>query len=962
MELQIRKTGLLAAIVLLVSVIWHMPVQAATVPDLASLGRISSDRLAFVSALDVDSEGNLYVADSLNHVVYRFDMYGELAETYSSAFLSAGAMAVDSGRSRLYVGDRTIVRVLDLDSGSLVGSLGSGEGEFGNVDMIKVDADGYVYVVDQSVLKVRVYGPDGSECAYSIGAKGTTLSTLISVWALAIDDVNKEVYVADVQTYGRTPAKVVVYDMVGNYKRSLSMTTSFGTPSLAWFGGIAFGGKAGNERAYFLDTMLGQVRVMSAPAVSGGLLLTYGTQGIEVGQLAMPRAVAYDGLTHRLFVSSDGGRVEVFGVDGAINPTPPVTNVKPGIPVPYSPTDNVEVSTATPLLQIENAVDADGDVLTYQVQVYADDTLVVEYLEQPEGEGNTDVQVDVSLPENAQITWRVQAADAEEVSGWSGLESFYVNATPEAPSAPSLLRPVAAAVVDGADLISWDASVDPDPYDAVQYMVEVSSDPSFEQVVAESELSELRETALADLTGYAALMDGEAYFLRVLAVDEHGTTSYSDAQMFVYDTTLVSVDANMPGVKVYFGGNYGYYGSYAGVTPLEIQDFTPGQTSLVLVKSGFEPVVKQITVGENENLSVSVALRPAISPEDLKARPLEVDATKISLSGDAVPYLVDLNGDGLLDLVTGELSGRISVAAGAESLEGDLYFGALTEISGLPLLPGATPVVVDWNNDRLNDFVIGAEDGTVHLYLATSGANGTDYTGSVVTTVEGPLMVSGAAAPVIYDIDNDNDKDLLVGATDGTVSLCTNLGTDAAPELSAPVVLFRISSPVAPFFVDWDGDNAAELLLAADEHIYVYESVSGNYKAVAVLSVADELINDNNGKSTSGTYSLGNRLRLFSVDLDGKSGKDLLVGNSAGEIRYVRSYGSAIVESFRGSLVEKVDQIDTFLAAGETGAVRAAIEIKDYKEAAKQARALLATMVSGASGYVEIEQLVHLLD
>ena len=106
-------------------------------------------------------------------------------------------------------------------------------------------------------------------------------------------------------------------------------------------------------------------------------------------------------------------------------------NIKPGLPVALSPVSGSEVASATPELVFNNAVDEDGDTLTYQAKVLSGEIKVAEYLDVPSGAGSTSVTVKTTLQENAQYQWAVQSYDGEDVSGWTTLQSFYVNALDE---------------------------------------------------------------------------------------------------------------------------------------------------------------------------------------------------------------------------------------------------------------------------------------------------------------------------------------------------------------------------------------------------------------------------------------------------------------------------------------------------------------------------------------------------
>jgi len=111
------------------------------------------------------------------------------------------------------------------------------------------------------------------------------------------------------------------------------------------------------------------------------------------------------------------------------------------------------------------------------------------------------------------------------------------------------------------------------------------------------------------------------------------------------------------------------------------------------------------------------------------------------------------------------------------------------------VVPGySVPSFEDWNNDRLQDLIIGegggGAPGKIRVYLNVGAeadpcfadyfyaqSAGTDLT----VTPEGCL---GCFPRVVY-WDEDTRKDLLVGLGDGTVKVFLNIGSDNEPVFNA---------------------------------------------------------------------------------------------------------------------------------------------------------------------------------
>jgi DNA-binding beta-propeller fold protein YncE len=134
--------------------------------------------LDFPRGIAVDSSGYVYVADSGNNRIQKFDSDSNFITTWGSQgsgdgqFRNPSGIAVDSS-GYVYVADSGSVcvpsgnnRIQKFDSdGTFItkwGSYGTGDGEFIHPWSIAVDSSGYVYVADSGNHRIQKFDSDGT--------------------------------------------------------------------------------------------------------------------------------------------------------------------------------------------------------------------------------------------------------------------------------------------------------------------------------------------------------------------------------------------------------------------------------------------------------------------------------------------------------------------------------------------------------------------------------------------------------------------------------------------------------------------------------------------------------------------------------------------------------------------------------------------------------------------------------
>jgi streptogramin lyase len=152
----------------------------------------------------VDSDGNVYVADKSNHRIQKFDSSGNHLATWGSygsgngEFNRPRGVAVDSD-GNIYVADTNNYRIQKLDSnGGFItkwGTFGFGDAQFWFTGDVAVDSGGNVYVADSWNDRIQKFDSSGNHLA-TWGSYGSGNGEFYDPWGVAVDS-DGNVYVAD---------------------------------------------------------------------------------------------------------------------------------------------------------------------------------------------------------------------------------------------------------------------------------------------------------------------------------------------------------------------------------------------------------------------------------------------------------------------------------------------------------------------------------------------------------------------------------------------------------------------------------------------------------------------------------------------------------------------------------------------------------------------------------------------
>jgi len=233
-------------------------------------------------------------------------------------------------------------------------------------------------------------------------------------------------------------------------------------------------------------------------------------------------------------------------------------------------------------------------------------------------------------------------------------------------------------------------------------------------------------------------------------------------------------------------------------------------------------------------------------------------------------------------------------------------------------VPGySVPSFMDWNNDNLQDLIIGQgggfEDAKVRVYLNVGTEAEPAFADFFYVRSEGSDLICPSSGcmgcfPRVVYWDADKRKDLLVGQADGTVKIFLNNGTDEEPTFDAGRIIkvgpnnenIDVGSRATPTLIDWDNDRLTDLVAGSiDGKIHIFLNCGCN----------GEVPPSFNYSTSSGSFATEdgsdlvvptNRSSPEVFDLDGDGKKDLLTGNTEGQLLFYKNVGADNKPAFSG--------------------------------------------------------------
>ncbi|HUF47497.1 MAG TPA: VCBS repeat-containing protein [Vicinamibacterales bacterium] len=333
------------------------------------------------------------------------------------------------------------------------------------------------------------------------------------------------------------------------------------------------------------------------------------------------------------------------------------------------------------------------------------------------------------------------------------------------------------------------------------------------------------------------------------------------------------------------------FGSRHGANAIAFADFDGDGDLDLFWGDFFEPGVLLI-----ENIG-----RTCSTPS-FQVDPIRLPYADTRSSGYNAPAPVDLDGDGHLDFLMGVIGGAFNpVRTAADNFYFWRRIGPTAMrletrrfLDGFDIGSESTPVLVDLDGDGDLDLVVGnkiepsdGDAGRLHILMN----EGTPTAPRFRQTAALRLTDAYHLAPALGDLDGDGDLDLILGTWNQDLLYFRNDGTAAVPKFVAdPAGTIRPPRAInaSPVLADLDGDGDLDLLIGQSNGTIAYYRNAGTPRAPRWELVTDALDG----------IKVGRRSRPALVDLDGDGLLDLVVGREEGGHFVFRNAGTPTAPRF----------------------------------------------------------------
>ncbi|MCH2021143.1 MAG: T9SS type A sorting domain-containing protein [Saprospiraceae bacterium] len=275
----------------------------------------------------------------------------------------------------------------------------------------------------------------------------------------------------------------------------------------------------------------------------------------------------------------------------------------------------------------------------------------------------------------------------------------------------------------------------------------------------------------------------------------------------------------------------------------------------------------------------------------------------IDLGTGSAPTFFDYNGDGLMDIVVGN-DFRFVNSFLQESF---LYLYENIGTSNQPIyrlvntdfadmkqynLSRLTPTFGDLDNDGDKDLLMGEENGGL-IYIVNQGTVTAPVFNTVITNYAN-IDVGQKSTPQLVDADRDGDLDLIIGERNGNINYYENTGTVTLPVFSATATSETFGFIDAKLPGTLEGNSAPFLIDYFGEFMFFVGSESGE---LWMYNNIDGNLSGpfNRVNNVLDSIDVGEESVLAIANINNDTYLEFLIGNKRGGLQlYSESFATSI--------------------------------------------------------------------
>ena len=289
---------------------------------------------------------------------------------------------------------------------------------------------------------------------------------------------------------------------------------------------------------------------------------------------------------------------------------------------------------------------------------------------------------------------------------------------------------------------------------------------------------------------------------------------------------------------------------------------------------------------------------------------------------------LDLNNDGVKDLILGDVSFNNLVALTNDNLGVNMNTSFLSQDTAFPsntipvdmqVFPGAFYEDVD--NDNIKDLVVSPNSDNesenynsvcaiIRIMVRTPFLCLDIF--KMISMQDQMIEKGRSAFPVLFDYNNDGLTDLFIsnfGIFDMSVpdnyrsqmALYQNVGSASFPEFQLVTDDFQglsglgLGTGIYPAFSDMDNDGDVDVICGThDGYLHYFMNTSGSLNSMNFVLMAPQLQDDN-----SIPIDVGYAAKPCLFDIDGDLDYDLIIGEENGNLNYYENMGTQSSYAFR---------------------------------------------------------------